>query len=132
MRDLMTQDCLPSHTVRVSRCSNCVLKIAEPVESIVLDSCERTSIICGDVATSFKISHCKQIELMVEGSVETIQGTDMHTDSQHIACRHRTRCHRFFFWSSCLRAFILPPPSRRRRVAFLPPRRRSLFCCRPH
>eukprot|EP01048_Picozoa_sp_COSAG05_P008669 COSAG05_NODE_672_length_7990_cov_9.794830_3_plen_117_part_00 len=46
--------------------------IKAKINAVLLDDCEKTSIVCSDVVSSIDIVNCKSVEVQADGKVPTI------------------------------------------------------------
>ena len=70
--NLVISDCDVKQTVTIFRCVNCVVQIKGKINAILLDDCDKTSIVCNDVVSSIDIVNCKSVEVQADGRVPTI------------------------------------------------------------
>merc|ERR1712166_382771 len=66
------EGCSVKETVTIFRCINCVIQITGKINAILLDDCEKTSIVCTDVVSSIDVVNCKSVEIQADGRVPTI------------------------------------------------------------
>lgn len=57
------------HGVRISDCKNCTVKISCRVKSVSVDSCERISVITGDVISAVEAVNTDRLKLQASGKV---------------------------------------------------------------
>ena len=69
---LVITECNHKETVTIFRCINSVILIKAKINAILLDDCDKTSIVCSDVVSSIDIVNCKSVEVQAEGKVPTI------------------------------------------------------------
>ena len=70
--NLVISDCDVKETVTIFRCVNTVVQIKGKINAILLDDCDKTSIVCSDVVSSIDIVNCKSVEVQADGKVPTI------------------------------------------------------------
>ena len=70
--NLVITDCDVKETVTIFRCINTVVQIKGKINAVLLDDCEKTSIVCNDVVSSIDIVNCKSVEVQADGKVPTI------------------------------------------------------------
>jgi adenylyl cyclase-associated protein len=70
--NLVISDCDVKQTVTIFRCVNCVVQIKGKINAVLLDDCDKTSIVCSDVVSSIDIVNCTSVEVQADGNVPTI------------------------------------------------------------
>ena len=70
--NLVITDCDVKETVTIFRCVNAVVQIKGKINAVLLDDCDKTSIVCSDVVSSIDIVNCKSVEVEASGKVPTV------------------------------------------------------------
>ena len=70
--DTTITECGVKETVTIFRCVNAVVQIKGKINAILLDDCDKTSIVCSDVVSSIDIVNCNSVEVQTTGKVPTI------------------------------------------------------------
>ena len=70
--DTTITECSVKETVTIFRCVNAVVQIKGKINAILLDDCDKTSIVCSDVVSSIDIVNCNSVEVQTTGKVPTI------------------------------------------------------------
>ena len=68
----MISDCDPKETITIFRCINCVVQIKGKINAVLIDDCEKTSVVCADVVSSIDVVNCKSVEVQADGKVPTL------------------------------------------------------------
>ena len=69
---LVVEGCTHQETVTIYSCVNAVIQIKGKINAVLLDNCDKTSIVCSDVVSSIDIVNCNSVEIQATGKVPTI------------------------------------------------------------
>jgi adenylyl cyclase-associated protein len=70
--NLVISECTVKESITIFRCINSVIQIKGKINAILLDDCDKTSIVCSTVVSSIDVVNCKSVEVQATGKVPTI------------------------------------------------------------
>merc|ERR1711865_286592 len=71
-RGLIIADSNVKQTLNIYRCINACIQVKGKINAILLDDCDKVSIVCNDVVSSIDVVNCKSCEIQADGKVPTI------------------------------------------------------------
>ncbi|XP_076229065.1 adenylyl cyclase-associated protein 1 isoform X1 [Nomia melanderi] len=86
-KDLLVENVEMNNVIYMFRCQDCTLVIKGKVNSIVMDSCRKSSIVFDSVVSSIEFVNCQSAQMQVLGKVPTISidktdGCQMYLSSE--------------------------------------------------
>ncbi|XP_034947836.1 adenylyl cyclase-associated protein 1 isoform X2 [Chelonus insularis] len=71
-KDLLVENAEMNNVVYMYRCQDCTLVIKGKVNSVVMDSCRKSSIVFDSLVSSIEFVNCQSVQMQVLGKVPTI------------------------------------------------------------
>jgi adenylyl cyclase-associated protein len=71
-RGLIIADSNVKQTLNIYRCVNACIQVKGKINAILLDDCDKVSVVCNDVVSSIDIVNCNGCEVQADGKVPTI------------------------------------------------------------
>lgn len=70
--NLVLDNCKMEHAIYIFKCENTVVQVKGKVNSIILDSCKKTSVVYDNLVSACEIVNCQSCQMQVMGKVATV------------------------------------------------------------
>ena len=97
-----------NHSILISRCSKCVIKVNGKANAISIDNCSSLSIVVESLVSSIDVIKCQKFAVQIDGVVPTIlldqvDGAQVYLSSESLNIE--------LFTSKCASVNVVVPPS---------------------